>query len=293
MVDLNKLEHLVAVSEEGSFTRAAARLHLSQQALSSSIRSLEREIGVDLLDRGGAAITALPAGRALIADARVLQGVARAAVHRARRIGRGETELLRIGHTPAVTGDEVTALLRQAHADRPELATQVNQRYPHELTEQLLSGELDVGLCRAMAPSRGLTRTVLANQRLRVAVDVSHPLARRERVELAELAEETIVVWGHPGSSGYTDLLVQRCRETGFEPATVRNPIQGTPPVTAVVGTGHVAFVTAAAGYAADERARVLELDPPTTVPLHALWPQNTTSEARSALLSTDFSAFA
>lgn len=288
MVDLNKLDHLVAVAEEGSFTRAAARLHLSQQALSSSIRALEREIGVDLLDRGGTAITALPAGRALIADARALQGVARAAVQRARRIGRGESELLRIGHTPAVTGDEVTTLLRRAHADRPELATQVNQRYPHELTEQLLAGELDVGLCRAMAPVRGLARSALANQRLRIAVDVSHPLARRERVEFAELAGETIVVWGRPGASGYTDLLLGLCREAGFEPTAVRNPIQGTPPVTAVLGTDHVAFVTAAAGSAADDRVRVIDLDPPTTVPLHALWPQHTTSEGREALLSAD-----
>jgi len=290
VVDLNKLEHLVAVSEEGSFTRAAARLHLSQQALSSSIRALEREVGVDLLDRRGNAITALPAGRALVTDARVLQGVTRAAVHRARRIGRGETELLRIGHTPAVTGDEITALLRRAHVDQPELATQVHQRYPSELTEQLLAGELDVGLCRAMSPPRGLARSVLAHHRLRLAVDVEHPLARRERVEFGELAAETIVVWGRPGSSGYTDLLVEQCRLAGFEPDVVRNPIQGTPPVTAVLGTSRVAFVTAAAGPAADGRVRVVELDPPTTVPLHALWPQHTTSEARDLLLATDFS---
>lgn len=47
----------------------------------------------------------------------------------------GEAELLRIGHTPAVTGDEITTLLRRVHATHPELASEVNQRYPHELTE--------------------------------------------------------------------------------------------------------------------------------------------------------------
>lgn len=286
--DLNKLEHLIAVAEEGSVTRAAARLHLSQQALSSSIRALEREIGVDLLDRSGHAVSVLPAGQALITDARVLRGVAQSAMTRARRIGRGEAEVLRIGHTPAVTGDEVTTLLRRADTDHPGLSTQVNQRYPHELTEQLLADKLDLGLCRAMSPARGLTRSVLAHQQLRVAIAAEHRLAGRERVRFTELAAETIVVWGHPGHSGYTDLLVEHCRQAGFEPTVERNPIQGTPPVTAVLGTDNVAFVTAVAGPAADGRVRVLELDPPTWVPLHALWPQHTTSDARDAVLATD-----
>ena len=89
-LDLRKLEHLVAVAEEGGFTRAAARLHLSQQALSTSVRSLEREVGVPLLRRDTGGVTALPAGQALIDDARVLHGIARSALHRARRIGRGD-----------------------------------------------------------------------------------------------------------------------------------------------------------------------------------------------------------
>lgn len=288
-LDLHKLEHLLAVAEEGTFTRAARRLHLSQQALSTSIRALERELGVDLLDRSGNTVTVLPAGQTLMADARVLHGVARSAVRRARRIGRGEAETLRIGHTPAVTGDEVTALLQQSRVGNPELAFQVNQRYPNELVDQLLAGELDLGLCRAMPPDHGLARSTLTQQRLRVAVAAEHRLAARESIDLAELANETVLVWGSPGRSGYTDLLINQCRQAGFEPRIYRNPIQGTPPVTAVISTDHVAFVTATPGPTADRQVRVLELNPPAFAPLHALWPQHTSSEARDAFLATTF----
>lgn len=229
----------------------------------------------------------LPAGQALIADARVLQGVARAALLRARRIGRDEAETLRIGHTPAVTGDEVTTLLRRVHSAHPDLATQVNQRYPGELTQQLLAGELDLGLCRSMTPAHGLASTTLIHQRLNVAVAADHPLAHRDSVRLADLADESIIVWGHPGRSGYTDLIVAFCREAGFEPRTHRNPIQGTPPVTAVLGTDHVAFVTATPGPTTGAAVRVLELQPPVEVPLHALWPQHADSEARRTFLDT------
>ncbi|MDI2029967.1 LysR substrate-binding domain-containing protein [Saccharopolyspora sp. TS4A08] len=286
VLDLNKLAHLIAVAEEGGFTRAARRLHLSQQALSTSVRALEREVGVDLLDRSGAKLTVLPAGEALIADARLLHGAARSALLRARRIGRGEPEMLRIGHTPAVAGDEVTALLHRVHDAKPDLSTQVNQRYPGELTEQLIAGELDLGLCRGMEPEPGLSRATLAHHRLRVAVPAGHRFARRESVEFGELTDETIVMWGRPGRSGYTDLLIAHCRRAGFEPVVRRNPIQGTPPVTAVQGGDDVALVTAPAGPSLGGAVQVVDLLPPTFAPLHALWPANTLSPAREDFLS-------
>lgn len=286
-LDLHKLEHLIAVAEEGSFTRAATRLHLSQQALSTSIRALEREIGVELLDRGRNTVTVLPAGSALIADARVLHGMAQSALQRTRRIGRGEPELLRIGHTPAVTSEEVAALLRELSSGA-DLDLEVNQRYPRELTEQLLAGDLELGLSRAMSPAHGLTRSTLTHHRLRIAVSAEHHLAGREGVELAELADETFKVWGRRGHSGYTDLLVQHCRDAGFEPRTLRSPVQGTPPLTAVLGTDHLAFVTAAPGPAVDGHLWVLDLLPPVLVPLHALWSPHTSSVARDTFLSQE-----
>ncbi|WP_243788296.1 LysR substrate-binding domain-containing protein [Saccharopolyspora gloriosae] len=284
-LDLRKLEHLVAVAEEGGFTRAATRLHLSQQALSTSVRSLEREVGVPLLRRDAAGVTPLPAGQALIDDARILNGIARSALHRARRIGRGGSETLRIGHTPAVTSDEVTALVHTALAELPGLHTDVHQHYPPRLTDDLLSGEIDLGLCRGIRPEHGLTRSTLTQDRLAVAVAVDHHLAGREHVQLTELARERLVVWGDPGRSGYTDLLLDHCRQAGFEPDYLRNPIQGTPPVTAVIGTDCVALVTAPPGPAAGGRTQVVELRPTLLAPLHALWPAHINHATRDAFL--------
>ncbi|MGY1439379.1 LysR family transcriptional regulator [Streptomyces reniochalinae] len=286
-LDLHKLDHLIAVAEEGSVTRAASRLHLSQQALSTSIKVLEREIGVPLLERGSSGVTLLPAGQALVEDARVLRGMARSAVRRARRTGRGEPDTLRIGHTPAVTGEEVVSLLTPVAERRPGLVPEVHQRYPHELVSALLAGDLDVGLCRGTGPVHGLTRTTLGHQRLHLAVSADHRLATRTTVALSELADETLMVWGHPGRSDYTDLLMDHCRRAGFEPRAVRTDRQGTPPVTAVIGTDRVAFVTTPPGTTADGRARVLPLEPPAHAPLHALYLPQTSSAGRDVFLSS------
>lgn len=285
-LDLNKLEHLVAIAEEGSLTRAAVRLHLSQQALSASLRVLEREVGVPLLERGSAGVTVLPAGAALLEDAHVLNGMARSALRRARRIGRGETERLRIGYTPAVTGDEVVTLLVPVTDAHPGIAPEAHQRYPSELTAALLAGDLDIGLCRAITPAHGLTRTTLGHQRLHIAVASDHPLATRITVTLPELADEPFLVWGTPGNSGYTDLLIGHCRHAGFEPRAERTDRQGTPPVTAVIGTHHIAFVTTAPGPAAGGKARVLALEPPVYAPLHALYLSRTTCPGRDTFLT-------
>ncbi|MFJ6070880.1 LysR substrate-binding domain-containing protein [Streptomyces sp. NPDC093065] len=285
-LDLHKLEHLIAVAEEGSITRAAARLHLSQQALSTSIRVLEREVGVPLLERTATGVMLLPAGAALAEDARILRGTARSALLRARRIGRGEQEVLRLGHTPAVTGEEIIALLRQVGTVHPHLATDVNQRYPAELTDALLAGDLDIGLCRAMTPPHGLARTTLGHQPLNIAVAADHPLATHTSVALSDLADQHFIVWGQPGHSGYTDLLISHCHAAGFDPRTERTVLQGTPPATAVIGTDRLAFVTTAPGRAAGGAA-VVALSPPVHAPLHALYSPQATSPTRDAFLTT------
>ncbi|MEU6484947.1 LysR substrate-binding domain-containing protein [Streptomyces sp. NPDC046887] len=286
-LDLTRLEYLIAVAEEGSITRAAARLHLSQQALSTSIRVLEREVGVTLLERTAGGVRLLPAGAALVEDARALRGAVRSALRRARRIGRGEREVLRLGHTPAVTGEEVTALLRRVGATHPELATDVSPRYPDELADALLAGDIDVGLCRGMTAPHGLTRTTLGHQPLNIAVAADHPLAARPSVALAELADQRFVVWGRPGRSGYTDLLLDHCRAAGFEPRIERTSLQGTPPATAVIGTDRLAFVTSPPGPAAGGAVTVLALDPPLRAPLHALHSARATGPATEAFLTT------
>lgn len=283
-VDIRRLEQLIAVVEEGGFTRAAQRLHLSQQALSTSIRVLEREVGVPLLDRSGARVTALPAGEALVEDARMVRGAAQAALRRARRIGRNEPDLLRIGHTPAVTADEVLALLARVRRTRPDLVAEVNQRYPSELVPELSAGDLDVGLCRMAPQARGLAQVHLGDDRLRVAVRTGHLLAARTTVTLADLADQRVVVWGAPGSSGYTDLLLDLCRRAGFEPRTIAPPVQGTPPVTAVLHSDDVAFVTAPAGESAG--AVVLDLEPPAFAPLCGVWSTLVTSVSRDDFLA-------
>ena len=69
-MELRQVEHVIGVVEHGGFTRAAAALHISQPALSQSVRTLERELGSDLFVRAGRSVTLTAAGEAFLAPAR-------------------------------------------------------------------------------------------------------------------------------------------------------------------------------------------------------------------------------
>jgi DNA-binding transcriptional LysR family regulator len=283
-LDLRKLAHFVAVVEERSMTRAAGRLRVTQQALSMSIRALERELGTPLLERGRGGVELLPAGRSLYADGVPLLGAASAAVARARRTADGGTEPLRVGHTSAVTDVDVITMM----AGVPALASgvlQVVKILAHDLGDRLWDRSIDLGLTRAMAQTDGLTGRVVARHRLRLAVRSGHRLALREVVTLRDVAAEVLVLPASADVSGDTKLLLAVLRSAGIEPRYRVSAVQGTPPVTAVLGNDGVALVTDAPGPAVGGTVQVLELEPPTTVPLVAAWRSDTRSRARDQLL--------
>jgi DNA-binding transcriptional LysR family regulator len=285
-LDLRKVAYFVAVVEERSMTRAAGRLRLSQQALSMSIRALERELGVALLERGRGGVDLLPAGKALYTDAVPLLAAASAAVGRARQADGSDPELLRIGHTPDVTGVEVITMLTGVPMALGATVTQMIQLLPADLGVRLWDRSIDLGLARAMAPTDGLAGQVVARHRLRVAVRAGHRLALREVVTLRDIESETLLVSAPAGASGDTDLLLTLCRTAGIEPRHRVSSVQGTPPITAVLGNAGVALVTDAPGPAVGGAVQVVELEPATTVPLLATWRSDARSRARDVLVA-------
>jgi DNA-binding transcriptional LysR family regulator len=284
-LDMRKLTHFVAAVEERSMTRAAGRLRLSQQALSMSIRALERELGTPLLERGRGGVELLPAGRSLYADGVPLLSAASAAVARARRAAEGGIELLRVGHTPAVTDVDVITMMADVPTALAAAVMQVVQIPSDDLGDRLWDRSIDLGLTRAMSRIDGITGRVLARHRLRLAVCSGHRLALREVVHLRDVAAETLVVPAPAHVSGDTKLLLALLRTAGVEPRYRVSAVQGMPPVTAVLGTDGVALVTDAPGPAVGGAVQVLELEPTTTVPLVAAWRSDIRSRARDLLL--------
>lgn len=293
--DLRRLEQFVAVMEEPTLLAAARRLHLTQQALSSALRQLERELSTTLFSRSGRKLAPTPAAEALYEGAPSLLAGARLLASRVHDVGVERQRPFVVGRSPAVTADEAYSLLsplfeassRQGECRTPELPSiTVKELFPAAMTHELHHGTVDIVLRRGVALPTQLAGSILTYQPLRVALHRNHPLAESRSLTLADLALSPIIVWAPPHASFYTDFLVAQCRRAGFEPDLLVNRIQGTPPVTAVItAPDAAAFVTGPTGPRLDDQAVVLPLTDAPKVPVQALWLPHTTSLLRTRLL--------
>jgi DNA-binding transcriptional LysR family regulator len=191
-MELRQLEYFVAVAEECHFTRAAKRMH-AQSGLSSSIRSLERELGASLFVRSTRQVELTPAGRALLVEARralSATDAARDAVAAVQGLVRGSVSIgslqcLHVVHLPAV--------LARFHAAHPGVEIRLRHGGSNELADEVRAGRLDIAFVSLPVRAEDVTVKVLADEPMVLACGLDHPLAGRNRVELGELDGEPFV----------------------------------------------------------------------------------------------------
>jgi DNA-binding transcriptional LysR family regulator len=193
-VELRQLATFVAVAEEASFTRAAERLHVVQSAVSSGIRSLERQLGATLFARTTHRVELTDAGRALLPEARATLAAAAAAREAVDQVRGGLRGTVRLGilQAPVMRTVHVPRVLARFRAEHPGVSVEVRHAGGSATAaEQLREGGLDlafVSLATRTAP--GLTLTPLWREPFRLALPVGHRLSGATSVCLAELAQE-------------------------------------------------------------------------------------------------------
>ncbi|MEU5785277.1 LysR family transcriptional regulator [Micromonospora lupini] len=190
-MELRQLEYFVAVAEEQNFTRAAARLHVVQSAVSAAVKTLERELGAPLLDRNSKRVLLTDAGAALLPRARVALDAARDARDAVAEVHGGLRGTLRIGTMTSTRLLHLPALLGEFHRRHPGvlLHTSVAPAGSQGLIDALTERRLDLAFVSLPgAPPPEIHLTELARSVIDLVVPDDHPLAAREAVTLGELA---------------------------------------------------------------------------------------------------------
>lgn len=191
-VELRHLRALIAVAEELNFTRAAAQLHLTQQALSGQIRQLEQRVGTRLVDRDTHRVQLTPAGVTLYERCRPLLAGAEHAVAAARAVGT-EPHRLILGY-PAPLMHRIAASTIELFATRhPDVEVTIHFGALLDPWGGLRDRAADVAIVYGAFDSEGLELRHLFSEPRGIALAAGHPLAERETVTLAELVEEPIV----------------------------------------------------------------------------------------------------
>jgi DNA-binding transcriptional LysR family regulator len=267
MAELRQLRAFVAVAQELNFTRAAERLHLGQQAVSKSVRSLERELGVTLLERTTREVRLTPAGAAMLDGAVRALDAADAAVARAREVGRGDAGVVRVGVTPAVGPLERHEIVGALRAGAPGLAVSFHELRPGEVAPALRGGEVEVVVARTAAA--GVASAPLRPSPAELRVPAGHRLAGRGPVALAELDGERLLTWSPPGTA-YTETLLAAAAAAGAGMAPVEARVTGSASLTELAETAAVALVPR--GWGDAPGTVTVALDHDVRLPLLALW---------------------
>ena len=221
-MELRQLRYLVTVADEGSFTRAAQRLHVAQPGVSAQIKELEREIGEILLDRSGRTVRPTQAGAAVLPYARA----ALDAVEGARQAISELTGLIQghvtVGTVTSVAAFDLPGLLASFHQRHPGVRITLSEGTSSQLLADLHGGRLDLIVTGATAAAArdtappGVTARVVADEPLAIAVPAGHPLAARDRVAASDLRGQPLVCL--PSGSGLRACLEEACAEAGFRP---------------------------------------------------------------------------
>jgi DNA-binding transcriptional LysR family regulator len=144
-LNLDQLRSLIEVAEQGSFTKAAKRLHLTQPAISQQIRELERRCGLQLVERVGKVALATPAGRELIVRGRRIMADAEHALVAVRHHKQGAAGRVHIGTGPTALVYLLPPALRKLRDAHPGIEIVVTSGTTHSIAEGLLSNILDIG----------------------------------------------------------------------------------------------------------------------------------------------------
>jgi DNA-binding transcriptional LysR family regulator len=291
--EFRQLRYFVTVAEDLHFGRAAARLYISQPALSQAIAKLEGAIGVQLLVRNRQAVELTDAGRELLGRARSMLNARDDAVQRVRLIDQGEVGVLRVG----------VAVFAE-HAAMPALAA-LTTRHPRlvidrvvavtdRLVEQLGCGMLDAVLGHAM-PSiielESVESELMITEPMAALVRPSNHLAARKSLTIADLRHEPLMIPPRELAPSALVGLVSMCRTFGgFEPRVFESPAMGTGPLNPA-WVSHAAGDAVAMGGISMVRAGLpkglvaIPIEPPPLLSVALVWKRGDNSPAVETLI--------
>lgn len=185
-MDLRLLRYYVAVAEERHFGRAAARLHIAQPSLSRAIRTLERDLGATLLERGPAGVTMTSAGAVLLDEARSL--LEQADRSRLRVLSASGTSAITIGSLAGAVEHAGPALVSAFRRECPDVRVSVRESDFADPTCGLRAGLVDLAVTLAPFDTTGLGVRVLRSDPVEVVLRTDDPFAGRRALTSDDLA---------------------------------------------------------------------------------------------------------
>ena len=193
---LTELRYIVAVAKEHHFGHAAATCFVSQPTLSVAVRKLEDELGVILFERAKGKVRVTPVGEQIIGQARKVLAEVSAIGELARQGADPLATPLRLGAIYTVGPYLLPHLVPVLREQAPQMPLLFEENYTGGLTERLQRGELDVIIVSLPFDEPGIKTHPLYDEPFVVLLPAGHPWNQDERIDLARLPQENVLMLG-------------------------------------------------------------------------------------------------
>lgn len=271
-MEVHQLRYAVAIADAGTFTSAAQALHVSQSGISAQTARLERELGVELFERGPRRVSLTPAGADLVPRMRAALAALddiRAAADDQLGLVRGQ---VRVGAVAGLSWPPFFDALEQLRAEHPGLEVTLAEGRSFELQQQVLDGVLDVAVVAWPGATlrEGLASWVAVEEQVAAVVGSGHPWSKRKSVAPKDLAgAEIIGMTRGTGMRAAYDHLMER--EGQAAPVAWEVTLPGTVRALAARGLG-VGVVTSSRADPPDDLVHLRIRSRHTTSHLGVVW---------------------
>lgn len=216
-----ELRHLIyfrEVARQLHFRRAAENLAVAQPALSRQIAQLEKALGVPLFTRSRRRVELTPSGRLLEERLEPLLKALSNIPGEMKAIAEGQVGHIRIGFTGLAMASVLPGILREFHRKHPGVRVELNESPTSAQLTALRSGEIACGFFHPDEQTPGMCTRVLLREKNGILLPVDHPLAKRRKLRLAQLADTAFVLFPRSHNPGFYDRVLAAFAESGVSP---------------------------------------------------------------------------
>ncbi|MFI5157531.1 MAG: LysR family transcriptional regulator [Sphingobacteriales bacterium] len=182
------------ISKEGTLTKAAATLHLTQSALSHQLKELEKELGVDVFNRNGKKLHLSEQGYRFLRSSEKILAELKSLEEDINNYKNGQTSKLTISMQCYTAYHWLPGIIKYYKSRWPDINIQIMSEATSRPLEYLMNGDLDIGIIRTQMVNTKIRYEPIFNDRLTAIISKDHPLAKKEVIEIADFQGQELIL---------------------------------------------------------------------------------------------------
>lgn len=244
-MNLHRLQCFIKVVEEGSITKAAAALKMTQPPLSILIKNFEEELKVSLFKRSGRSLKLTSSGKFLYERGKELLDISDNTERELIEYHEGIKGTVKIGCITSANLFVIPTVLKKLTDETPNIVTHVREGNSAYILNELRSLTIDIGITRTSISAEDIQTSTLLTEPLMIALPPNHPLCEKEEIKITDLKNERFLLPTTSHGLGIADDIMASCQNNGFVPNVVYWGSETLPMLMMVMKGAGICFVPA------------------------------------------------